>query len=62
VIRQTDLGHFIVTEFIDGKTVRERLREAPLTVNEALSLAAQIAAALSFLKHVGRLTVSSTPK
>src|SRR5215471_8400073 len=43
---ETDSGHFIATEFIDGETLRERLRKAPLKVNEALKIAAQVAHAL----------------
>jgi len=46
-IDETDSGHFIATEFIDGKTVRECLRKAPLTVSKALDVAVQVAAALA---------------
>ncbi|HSE37762.1 MAG TPA: protein kinase [Blastocatellia bacterium] len=46
-IDQTDSGHFIATEFIDGDTLRERMRSAPLTLNEVLDVAAQVASALS---------------
>jgi serine/threonine protein kinase/Tfp pilus assembly protein PilF len=46
-IDQTDSGHFIATEFIDGDTLRERMRSAPLNVVEVLDVAAQIASALS---------------
>src|SRR5215471_7942531 len=44
---ETDSGHFIATEFIDGETLRERLRKAPMKLNEALNVATQIASALS---------------
>src|SRR5436309_10509808 len=46
-IDQTDSGHFIATEFIDGDTLRERMRIAPLKLGEVLDVAAQIASALS---------------
>jgi Tol biopolymer transport system component len=39
--------HFIATELIEGETLRERLRRAPLSVPEALDVAVQIAAALA---------------
>src|SRR5438874_6332582 len=29
-IDQTDSGHFIATEFIDGETLRQRMRDAPM--------------------------------
>src|SRR2546422_10842034 len=35
-IDQTDSGHFIATEFIDGDTLRERMRIAPLKLGEVL--------------------------
>ncbi|MEK6408794.1 MAG: protein kinase [Acidobacteriota bacterium] len=46
-IDQTDSGHFIATEFIDGDTLRERMQIAPLKLGEVLDVAAQIASALS---------------
>ncbi|MFS8086825.1 MAG: protein kinase domain-containing protein, partial [Acidobacteriota bacterium] len=39
-------SHFISTEFIDGQTLRDRLRERTLTIGEALEIAIQVAAAL----------------
>src|SRR2546421_3538155 len=39
--------HFIATEFIDGETLRQRIRSAPLELGELLDIAAQIASALS---------------
>ena len=38
--------HFISTEFIDGQTLRQRLREQGLTTPEALDIAIQVATAL----------------
>ena len=46
-IDESDSAHFIVTEFIEGKTLRERLSKAPLTASEALDVAAQVASALA---------------
>jgi serine/threonine protein kinase/Tfp pilus assembly protein PilF len=45
-IGQAGESHFISTEFIDGQTLRERLRERTITVGEALEIAIQVAAAL----------------
>src|SRR5947208_9480512 len=39
--------HFIVTEFIDGETLRERMRIAPMKLSEVLDVATQIASALT---------------
>src|SRR2546426_7130083 len=46
-IDESDTGHFIATEFIDGETLRERMRKGPLNVSEALDIATQIASALA---------------
>jgi serine/threonine protein kinase/Flp pilus assembly protein TadD len=46
-IDQTDSGHFIATEFIDGVTLRECMQIEPLKLAEALDVATQIASALS---------------
>jgi Tol biopolymer transport system component len=47
-------GHpFLVTEFIDGQTLRERLREGGLTLREAVEIAGQIANALSAAHAAG---------
>src|SRR6266849_9686473 len=45
-IDQTDSVHFIATEFIDGETLRERMRRAPIKLAEVLDFAIQIASAL----------------
>ena len=39
--------HYIVTEFIEGATLRDRLGEGPLTLDEALSISIQTADALT---------------
>ncbi|HJZ82572.1 MAG TPA: serine/threonine-protein kinase, partial [Pyrinomonadaceae bacterium] len=52
-IEESPSGHFIATEFINGETLRERLRNAPLTVSEALDIAGQTAAALAAAHQEG---------
>jgi len=52
-IDETDSGHFIATEFIDGETLRECLRKTPLTIREALNVVVQIAAALTAAHQAG---------
>src|SRR5438128_11884571 len=42
-IDQTDSTHFIVTEFIEGETLRERMRKASVKLGEVLDVAVQIA-------------------
>ncbi len=51
-IDQTDSGHFIATEFIDGQTLREHMRTAPMKLGEVLKVAAQVASALA-AAHAG---------
>jgi serine/threonine protein kinase len=38
--------HFIVTEFVEGETLRSKLKRGPMDVHEALEVVAQIASAL----------------
>src|SRR5712691_4798442 len=45
--------HFIATEFVDGETLRERLRKAPPKLGEVLDVAAQIASALAAAHAAG---------
>src|SRR5437773_6908123 len=45
--------HFIATEFIDGETLRRRMRNAPLKLGEVLDVAAQVASALSAAHAAG---------
>jgi serine/threonine protein kinase/Flp pilus assembly protein TadD len=46
-IEQIDAVNFIANEFIDGETLRQRMRNAPLKLGEVLDVAAQIASALT---------------
>lgn len=45
--------HFIVTEYIDGENVQERLARAPLTLAEALRIAEKVADALTAAHRAG---------
>jgi len=39
--------HFLATEFVEGETLRERLRREPISIDEALDIAAQTVSALA---------------
>src|SRR5712671_1521460 len=52
-IDETESGHFIATEFIDGETLRERIRKASIKPGEVLDVAVQIAGALSAAHAAG---------
>jgi len=52
-IDDTDSGHFIATEFIDGETLRQHIRSTPLKLGDVLEVAAQIASALSAAHTAG---------
>jgi eukaryotic-like serine/threonine-protein kinase len=52
-IDQADSLHFIATEFIDGETLRQRMKSAPLKLGEVLDITAQIASALSAAHAAG---------
>src|SRR5215813_4023617 len=45
-IDETDSGHFIATELIEGETLRAHMKRAPMEIDEVLSVAIQIADAL----------------
>ena len=45
--------HYLVTEFIDGETLRQRLQRGPMRVDEALDVAIQIASALDTAHAAG---------
>jgi serine/threonine protein kinase len=45
--------HFIATEFIDGQTLREKLNQGKLSINESLEIARQITSALVEAHQVG---------
>src|SRR5438105_4538288 len=52
-IDETDSGHFIANEFIDGETLREREVKEPLKLAESLEIATQIASALAAAHTAG---------
>jgi serine/threonine protein kinase/tetratricopeptide (TPR) repeat protein len=52
-IEQIDSVNFIATEFIDGETLRQRMRSAAIKLSEVLDVTAQIAGALSAAHAAG---------
>jgi len=52
-IDEVDSEQFIATEFIDGDTLRDRIRRGALTTIEALEVGIQVASALSATHSVG---------
>src|ERR1051325_3786805 len=52
-IRQAANSHVIVTEYVEGETLRQRLSHSPLTLSEALNVALQVADALSAAHKAG---------
>src|SRR5260370_14132315 len=52
-IEQIDSVNFIAIEFIDGETLRERTRNAPLKLSKVLDVAVQIASALAAAHAAG---------
>jgi Tol biopolymer transport system component len=52
-IEQVDKYRFIVSEFIDGDTLRKRLTKGPMRVSEALDIASQVASALAAAHDAG---------
>lgn len=45
-VGQSDSGEFIVTEFIDGRTLRQQMQTAPMHLDEVLDISTQVARAL----------------
>ena len=52
-VGEAESTHFIVTEFIDGKTLRQRIMRGDLQATEALEIASQVAAALAAAHAAG---------
>jgi serine/threonine protein kinase len=52
-IEQIDSVNFIATEFIDGETLRQRMKGAPMKLGEVLDVAIQTASALSAAHAAG---------
>ena len=52
-VGESDGVYFIATEFIDGQTIRELVRNQKLSLEEVLDIAAQVASALSAAHAAG---------
>ncbi|MGE0883511.1 MAG: protein kinase [Blastocatellales bacterium] len=52
-IGQAEGHHFIVTEFIEGQTLRRRLVNGKISIAEAIEIASQVASALSAAHNAG---------
>jgi serine/threonine protein kinase/Tol biopolymer transport system component len=52
-VGESDGTRFIVTEYVDGETLRRRMASAQITINEALDIAMQIASALAAAHDAG---------
>ncbi len=52
-IGEFDETHFITTEFIEGETLRTKLKAETLTINDSLEIAIQIASALDVAHKAG---------
>jgi serine/threonine-protein kinase len=52
-IGQVDGAHYIVTEFIDGQTLRQRMQTAKLSLNEVVDVAIQVVQALEAAHSAG---------
>ncbi|HEU4507746.1 MAG TPA: protein kinase [Pyrinomonadaceae bacterium] len=52
-IRQAAASHIIVTEFVEGETLRHRMNRYALTLSESLNIAIQVADALSAAHKAG---------
>src|SRR2546421_9241946 len=52
-VEQIDSVNFIPTELIDGETLRQRMRNAPIKLSEVLDVSGQVASALSAAHAAG---------
>src|SRR6266850_2161692 len=52
-IGQVDNRNFIAAEFVDGETLRQRMRSGPLTLNESLDITIQVCGALAAAHQAG---------
>jgi len=52
-IGETDNTHFIAAEYIEGDTLRERLKGAPINLKSSLEIAIQVASALDAAHRTG---------
>lgn len=52
-IGRSNSSHFITTEFIEGETLRQHIAKGPMTLDEVLDVATQIASALTAAHAAG---------
>jgi eukaryotic-like serine/threonine-protein kinase len=52
-IGQVENRHFIATEFVDGETLRQRMKREPLSLNESQDIAIQVCGALAAAANAG---------
>ena len=52
-IDQTESGHFIAIEYIDGQTLRERAANSSMTVGDVLDIAIQATSAIAEAHEAG---------
>jgi eukaryotic-like serine/threonine-protein kinase len=52
-IGEIDSTRYIATEFVDGVTLRQRMKQAPLTLSDVLEVAIEITSALSAAHEAG---------
>jgi serine/threonine protein kinase/Tol biopolymer transport system component len=52
-IGKSESTHFIATEFVDGKTLRQLINEKPFKLRESINVALQVAGALSAAHSAG---------
>ena len=52
-IGESEFGPFIATEFVEGDTLRRRMKRGPIEISEALDLCLQIASALAAAHGAG---------
>jgi serine/threonine protein kinase len=52
-IGESNSAHFIATEFVDGKTLRQLMNEKPFKLRETINVALQVANALSAANSAG---------
>src|SRR5262249_27783852 len=52
-IGETDNCHFIASEYVEGETLRQRMKNGKMTLNAAMDVAIQVASALSTAHAAG---------
>ena len=52
-VDEIDSEHFIATEYVEGETLRDRIRFTPFMPSEAIEIGIQVASALSATHTVG---------